>query len=204
MRPHPRPFSLSPSAPTRGEERPRPRADTLAIGLRRKEVACLAGIICALTMPWTTGLLGDEAGEAHRVEAVLDDFHAAASAADEERYFGHFAPDAVFLGTDASERWTRAEFRDFVHPYFARGQGWTYEASRRHVSLSAGGSTAWFDEMLSNAKYGECRGTGVLQLRDGDWKIEQYHLTIPIPNELAAEIVERIRGFETPKEAPSQ
>ena len=31
------------------------------------------------------------------------------------------------------------------------------------------------------------------QLSGSEWKIEQYHLTIPIPNELAAEVVERIR-----------
>ena len=35
----------------------------------------------------------------------LDDFHDAAAHADEARYFGHFAAGAVFLGTDATERW---------------------------------------------------------------------------------------------------
>lgn len=137
------------------------------------------------------------AAEAARIEAVLDDFHAAASEADEERYFGHLAPAGVFIGTDASERWTKGEFRAFVHPYFDRGQGWTYEPRDRHVALSADGATAWFDELLDNAAYGECRGTGVLALHDGVWKIEQYHLTIPIPNELAKELVAKIRGLET-------
>ena len=33
------------------------------------------------------------------VAAVLDDWHAAAAAADEERYFSHFASDGVFLGS---------------------------------------------------------------------------------------------------------
>jgi ketosteroid isomerase-like protein len=131
--------------------------------------------------------------EAAKVEAVLDDFHAAASAADEERYFSHFAAAGVFLGTDATERWTRDEFRAFVHPYFARGQGWTYQPRDRHVAVSAGGGTAWFDELLDNAKYGECRGTGVLQRAAGEWKIEQYHLTIPMPNELAEGFVATIR-----------
>ena len=35
--------------------------------------------------------------------------------------------------------------------------------------------------------------TGVLVKRDGGWKITQYNLTIPIPNEIALEVVERIR-----------
>ena len=41
------------------------------------------------------------------IQQVLDDFHDAASKADEERYFALFLPDGVFLGTDAAERWTR-------------------------------------------------------------------------------------------------
>jgi ketosteroid isomerase-like protein len=131
--------------------------------------------------------------ESARVHAVLDDFHAAASAADEERYFVCMAPDVVYLGTDAGERWVGEEFRAFVHPYFSQGKGWTYLPSDRSVSISEDGRTAWFDERLHNKTYGECRGTGVLQLSDDEWKIEQYNLMIPIPNELAREVVANIR-----------
>ena len=53
------------------------------------------------------------------VAAVLDDFHAAAAQADEARYFGHLDDKAVFLGTDASERWTKAQFQAYAHPYFS-------------------------------------------------------------------------------------
>src|SRR5690349_16554349 len=41
------------------------------------------------------------------IGAVLDDWHAAAAAADEERYFGLMTEDSVFLGTDATERWDK-------------------------------------------------------------------------------------------------
>lgn len=131
--------------------------------------------------------------EIARVHAVLDEFHAAAAAADEERYFALLAPEAVFLGTDPGERWAGENYRAFVHGYFSRGKGWTYTPSSRTVEIAVDGQTAWFDERLENEWYGECRGTGVLQLREGEWKIEQYNLTIPIPNELAAEVVARIR-----------
>jgi len=131
--------------------------------------------------------------EAARVHAVLDDFHAAASAANEERYFVNLAPGAVFLGTDAGERWAGEDFQAFVHPLFSRGRGWTYAPSSRSVAIAADGRTAWFDERLQNDWYGECRGTGVLQLHEGAWKIEQYSLSIPIPNELATEVVALIR-----------
>ena len=60
-----------------------------------------------------------------RIEAVLDEFHAAAAAADEARYVATLAPDAVFLGTAPGERWAGQSFRDFVHSYFSRGKGWS-------------------------------------------------------------------------------
>jgi hypothetical protein len=130
-----------------------------------------------------------------RIHAVLDEFHAAASVADEERYLGQLGPEAVFLGTDGSERWAGEAFRAFVHTYFSRGKGWTYEPSGRSVEIAADGRTAWFDERLENESFGECRGTGVLQLREDGWKIEQYSLSIPIPNEIATEVVAQIRNL---------
>jgi hypothetical protein len=131
--------------------------------------------------------------DALRAEAVatLDDFHAAASAADGARYFAHFASDGVFLGTDASERWTVEQFRAYATPHFDAGEGWTYVATERHVDVDR--EYAWFDELLDNAKYGVARGTGVLRREGGAWKVVQYHLTFPIPNDLADDLTRRIR-----------
>lgn len=124
-------------------------------------------------------------------ESVLDDFHAAASQANEERYFGHLAEDAVFIGSDATERWDKKSFREYAHPHFASGRGWTYKPRDRHVAIR--GDFAWFDELLDSAKYGVCRGTGVLRKENGRWKIVQYVHTIPVPNEVAGDLVEMIR-----------
>lgn len=132
------------------------------------------------------------------VAAVLDGFHEAASRADGKAYLGALAPDAVFIGTDATERWSVPEFRAFAEPYFARGTGWTYVPTSRHVVIGPGGAVAWFDEILENSSYGTCRGTGVLVRREGGWKIAQYHLTIPIPNALAKDVVARIRDAARP------
>ncbi len=131
--------------------------------------------------------------EIGRIEAVLDRFHAAAASADEAGYLAQLSPDAVFLGTDGDERWAGETYRAFIHSYFSRGIGWTYVPSQRTIDVAADGRTAWFDEQLENESYGACRGTGVLQRRDGEWRIEQYNLSIPLPNELAGEIVARIR-----------
>ena len=129
------------------------------------------------------------------VEQALDTLHAAAARADEAAYFDLYTPDAVFLGTDATERWTLDEFKAYARPHFAAGRGWTYTVLARHVTIGPDGSTAWFDERLQNAKLGECRGSGVLVHGEGDrWRIAQYNLTIPIPNDLAEEVAGRIRS----------
>ncbi len=135
--------------------------------------------------------------EDRAVDAVLTAFHAAAAAADGKTYFSLLADDAIYLGTDASERWTVEEFRAFAEPYFSQGRGWTYTATERHIAVASGGSVAWFDEMLVNETYGVCRGTGVLVKEDGAWRIAQYHLTFPIPNDLAREFTTRIKDHET-------
>ena len=141
--------------------------------------------------------------EAAAVSAVLDAFHAAADRADEEAYFGLMAANFVFLGTDATERWDKATFRAFAHPYFVKGKAWTFTPRDRHVDLSRDGRVAWFDELLDSATYGECRGTGVLEKADVGWKLVQYHLTIPMPNDLAKDFVARIReARKTPVEPP--
>ncbi len=155
----------------------------------------LASVVPLAILILTANSAGAGESEVARIEAVLDDFHAAASEADEERYFSHFAASGVFFGTDATERWSRDQFRAYAHPHFSQGKGWTYHPRDRQVALSADGGTAWFDELLDNAKYGECRGTGVLQRYDGEWKIEQYHLTVPMPNELAQDFVTKIREY---------
>jgi hypothetical protein len=130
------------------------------------------------------------------VAAALDDWHAAAAAADETRYFGHFAPEAVFLGTDATERWTVDEFRRYAHPYFAKGKAWSFRAVSRHVAFSKDGSVAWFDEALDTPNLGPSRGSGVLVWTPGGWKITHYDLSVPIPNDLMKDVKERIEQYE--------
>jgi uncharacterized protein (TIGR02246 family) len=138
------------------------------------------------------------------VAAVLDDWHAAAAVADEARYFAHFAPDAVFLGTDATERWSVEEFRRYAHPYFAKGKAWSFKAVERHVAFSSNRSVAWFDERLDTPNLGPARGSGVLVRAAGDWKIAHYDLSVPIPNALMKEIKQRIEEQEKGKRGTSR
>ncbi len=126
----------------------------------------------------------------------LDDFHQRASRAQGPEYFAHFAPDAIFLGTDITERWTVDEFKAYAMPFFEKGKGWTYLPQERHVTISKDGKTAWFDETLKSQNYGATRGSGVLVKLGGEWKISQYNLTVPVPNALLPEVVEMIKASE--------
>ena len=132
------------------------------------------------------------------VAAVIDDWHAAAAVADEVRYFGHLASDAVFLGTDDNERWTRDEFRDYARQPFSEGRGWTYRPRERHVMFSDDGRLAWFDEKLDHDRYGRVRGTGVLRRTGLGWQIVHYNLSFPIPNAVALDVVEIVRASDAP------
>lgn len=176
----------------------------------------LALVLCALWLPacksnsLSRGLRPTHVAMLERHEAdvakVLDNLHDAASKADGRRYFSLFSPGAVFLGTDANERWSLAEFKEYVAPFFARGKGWTYIPKQRNVWVSTDG-WAVFDELLTNEKYGTCRGSGSMRLIDQQgWKIEQYDLSVPIPNALIEDFARQIREHESkPKsDTPSQ
>ncbi len=167
-------------------------AEALAAAL----ALALAGCASTPAEDPVVDLPADPVALSREAERTLDALHAAAAAADEGRYFGLFAADGVFLGTDAGERWTVDEFRAYAKPHFDAGRGWTYTVARRHVDLDPAAGYAWFHEELDNARLGRCRGTGVLR-REGDaWKVVLYDLTIPIPNALAVEVAEKIREHE--------
>ena len=121
-----------------------------------------------------------------KLDVLLNGLHQDAHEGNYETYFERYTSDAVFLGTDKTERWTIQEFKEYAKPAFADGHGWTYEVVERNWEGS--GDTRWFDEILFNEKYGHCRGTGVVKLINGEWKIAHYSLSLLIPNDIAAEV----------------
>jgi len=153
-------------------------------------------LIIVFVMLWCLPAFGGEDDPIAAIGAVLDTFHDAASRADGDVYFSLFVEDAIFMGTDATERWSVDEFKAFAEPYFSQGRGWTYSMTERHIYVTADGGTAWFDEMLWNETYGTCRGTGVLTLVDGEWRFIQYNLSIPMPNDLTREFTAKIKEFD--------
>jgi ketosteroid isomerase-like protein len=141
----------------------------------------MAAVLLALAL--IAPLAGGDTDARTVIGQTLDAWHAAAACADEDAYFAFFTADAVFLGTDPAERWTRDEFRRWAHPRFASGTAWTMTSTKRWISVSADGNVAWFDEDVLSTGLGPVRGSGVL-VRVGDaWRIAQYNLSVPIPND---------------------
>ena len=125
-------------------------------------------------------------------DELLDGLHQDAHEGNFDSYFDRYSSGAIFLGTDKTERWTIDEFKAYARPAFNDGHGWTYSVVERNWEGDS--DIRWFDEILFNEKLGHCRGTGVVQLINNEWKIAHYALTMLIPNQIAAEV-----GMQTMK-----
>lgn len=118
---------------------------------------------------------------------LLTQWHKAASEANFDAYFGKMDSISVFIGTDASENWSKKEFADFSKPYFDKGKAWSFSAVDRNIYANEDGSFLWFDEVL-DTWMGLCRGSGVIENSKGSLKIKQYVLSVAIPNDVIQEV----------------
>jgi hypothetical protein len=116
------------------------------------------------------------------VNTTLNDWHAAASEANFDAYFDKMDRISVFIGTDASENWTKKQFSAFSKPYFDKGKAWDFKTLERNIFVNTSGNFVWFDELLTTWM-GTCRGSGVLEKKGNQWKIKHYVLSVAIPNE---------------------
>jgi hypothetical protein len=121
------------------------------------------------------------------INLTLDNWHLAASEANYKSYFEALTDDSRFIGTDATECWNKKAFQNFAKPFFDRGKAWSFNSIQRHVYLYDNQKLAWFDELLTT-QMKICRGSGVLELIDGHWKIKHYVLSMTIPNENTDEV----------------
>jgi hypothetical protein len=102
------------------------------------------------------------------------------------------------MGTDDWERWPLPAFTKYVRERFASGTGWTYVPEQRSVTIGPRDESAWFDELVVSERWGRFRGTGVLLIKDGVWKIAHYSLTALVPNERFADVAKvTTEGFAT-------
>ena len=128
---------------------------------------------------------GCQTAENEPVEAIakfVDNWHKAAAEANADAFFGSMTEDAIYIGTEAGERWLRDELREWSKKYFERETAWDFKPSAREIYFSENEDYAWFEERL-NTGMGECHGSGVLALTNEGWKIKHYHLSVTVPND---------------------
>jgi ketosteroid isomerase-like protein len=125
--------------------------------------------------------------EKEQISELIDLWHKAAEIADKDSYFNFMDDEGIFLGTDATERWTKKEFMEWSSRYFEKAPAWILTPIRREIILAKEKIFAWFDEDL-NTSMGPCRGSGVLVKKGNGWKLVHYNLALTIPNEAIKEI----------------
>ena len=131
--------------------------------------------------------MASEENSKEKINTALENWHKAAAEANYEAYFGLMTKDGVFLGTDATENWQNKDFREFSKPYFDKGKAWSFTTLERNIYTQKESDLAWFDELLST-QMGICRGSGVMENVDGNWKVKHYVLSIAIPNDDVSEV----------------
>jgi hypothetical protein len=135
-----------------------------------------------------TTFVGAQNKDKAQIDSTLDTWHKAATEANFVNYFDALTDDSIFIGTDATENWTKPAFQAFAKPYFDKGKAWSFTSLERHIYFSTDKKMAWFDELL-NTQMKICRGSGVLIFINGKWKIKHYVLSMTIPNDNVDEVV---------------
>jgi hypothetical protein len=136
------------------------------------------------------------AQEQEEINQSLNQWHKAAANANAEKYFGLMTEDAVFVGSDADEVWSLKDFKAFAMPYFNNGKAWTFSPVSRNIYVNTN-NIAWFDEVLTSTHMGLCRGSGIVELVDHQWKIKHYVLSILVPNELVDQVNDKKKQHDT-------
>lgn len=145
-------------------------------------------IALLLTVILLSSFVGSENTEKEKINTLLDNWHKAAAEANYANYFNALTDDSVFIGTDATENWNKTAFQAFAKPYFDKGKAWDFKPIERHVYLSKDQKTAWFDELLDTWMKA-CRGSGVLVKVGNEWKIQQYVLSMTVPNDVTDAVI---------------
>ena len=121
----------------------------------------------------------------------LNQWHKDAALANGKSYFELMTVDAIYIGTDETEHWTKEQFKSFAKPYFDDGKAWNFKTISRNIYFSSDSKVAWFDELL-DTWMGVCRASGVLEKTNGDWNLKHYHLAVTVPNDDINEVIKVI------------
>jgi hypothetical protein len=117
-----------------------------------------------------------------KLNSFMDSWHLASAQADAEMFFGMMAEDGIYIGTDKTERWLRDELREWSTKAFERESAWTFIIKERNWQIHEKQGFAIADELLQTYM-GLCRATAVISLKNEQWKIIHYQLSVTIDND---------------------
>ena len=129
-----------------------------------------------------------EKRDSETINLLMNDWHKDAANANLEAYIGLMDENAIYIGTDATEIWGKSDFLLFCKPYFEKKTTWDFTTLKRNINFNDKINTAWFNEVLST-KMGICRGSGILLKKGDDWKLQQYVLSVAVPNQDMNEVI---------------
>ena len=122
------------------------------------------------------------------INEFMDKWHQAAASANASIFFDGMDENGIYIGTADHEHWTKSEFVSFAKPYFDKGKAWDFKPYERNIHVTSDGQYAWFSELLTTWM-GICRGSGILHKTPTGWKIDQYHLSVTVPNEIIKDFI---------------
>ncbi len=133
--------------------------------------------------------MADQSAEEKKIEEVIDRYYRALTERKIELLDDVMAHDSdmVTFGTDRDERWVGwKELREIHQRQFEAITSYEIHGDNRTVRLNAAENTSWFSETMKThidsrgKSYDlELRMTGVLEKREGEWKIVHFHRSMP-------------------------
>ncbi len=144
------------------------------------------GFLLSINFSFGQGVPESDSLQKAAVNTFIEEWHGNAANAD-LAYFDKISEDGIYIGTDATELWTKDEFVVWSEKYFERGKAWTFTTIERNIYFLDNNNFIWFDELL-NTGMGVCRASGIIKNEEDKFEILHYHLSITIPNESIEEV----------------
>ncbi|MEN8224680.1 MAG: nuclear transport factor 2 family protein [Bacteroidota bacterium] len=132
------------------------------------------------------------------IRLVLEQYELARESEDFTTVENTWAPDAdiVLFGTEGDEQLVGFEsIKKAMSKQFDEVENTLINISDQKIRINDQGTAAWFSEILDynfiylgeNMSFEGIRFTGVLEKRDGKWKLVQGHLSVPYEAEFEEE-----------------
>jgi hypothetical protein len=156
--------------------------------------------ICMFAASLTASAQQADAALTSAVNKFMDGWYDDA-AHSRQAHFDKLAADAVVVGTDEHERWSKDEFKASVKKHFERKSAFNFKSLQRHVYASQDGSLVWLDELLDTKEFGLCKSSAVLRKTSKGFEIVHYELAYVVPNKVAGQVMKLVKDAEAKPQA---